>query len=86
MRFGFRYRFQFFPKITAGLMKTMYGLTPAESRLADLLLEGLEVRGIADSLGITIETTRFYLKRVLAKTGTRRQSELMKLMLSLPGQ
>jgi DNA-binding CsgD family transcriptional regulator len=54
--------------------------------LADLLLKGLEVRGIADRLGITIETARFHLKRVLAKTGTRRQTELMRLMLSLPGQ
>jgi DNA-binding CsgD family transcriptional regulator len=34
----------------------------------------------------TLATTRFQLKRVLAKTATRRQSELMRLMLSLPGQ
>jgi DNA-binding CsgD family transcriptional regulator len=37
-------------------------------------------------LGITLETARFHLKRVLTKTGARRQSELMRLMLSLPGQ
>lgn len=73
------------PKSRAAFMKMMYGLTPAESRLADLLLQGLEVREIADRLGITIETARFHLKRVLAKTGTRRQTELMRLMLSLPG-
>jgi DNA-binding CsgD family transcriptional regulator len=35
---------------------------------------------------ITLATARFQLKRVLAKTGTHRQSELMRLMLSLPGQ
>lgn len=73
------------PKSRAAFMRMLYGLTPTESRLADLLLEGLEVRGIADRLGITIETARFHLKRVLAKTGTRRQTELMRLMLSLPG-
>jgi len=61
-------------------------LTPAESRLADLLLQGYEVRAAADHLRTTLETTRFHLKRVLAKTGTRRQAELMRLMLSLPGQ
>jgi DNA-binding CsgD family transcriptional regulator len=66
-------------------MKMLYGLTPTESRLADLLLEGLDVRGAAQRLGITIETARFHLKRVLAKTDTRRQTELMRLMLSLPG-
>ena len=67
-------------------MKMLYGLTPRESRLADLLLEGLDVRGIAERLDITIETVRFHMKRVLAKTGTRRQTELSQLMLSLPGR
>ena len=67
-------------------MRHLYALTPTESRLADLLLGGLEVRDIAHRLTITLGTARFHLKRVLVKTGTRRQTELMRLMLSLPGQ
>jgi DNA-binding CsgD family transcriptional regulator len=74
------------PRSRAAVMRMLYQLTPAESRVADLLLEGLEVREVADSLGITLETTRFHLKRVFARTGTRRQTELMRLMLSLPGR
>jgi DNA-binding CsgD family transcriptional regulator len=74
------------PKSRAAFMRMLYGLTPTESRLADLLLQGFEVREAADRLRTTLETARFHLKRVLAKTGTRRQSELMRLMLSLPGQ
>jgi DNA-binding CsgD family transcriptional regulator len=74
------------PKPRAALMRALYGLTPAEARLADLLLEGLEVREIAERVGTTLETARSHLKRVLAKTGARRQVELMRLMLSLPGQ
>jgi DNA-binding CsgD family transcriptional regulator len=74
------------PKSRAAFIRMLYGLTPTESRLADLLLEGLELRGVADRLGLTIGTARFHLKRVLAKTGARRQTELMRLMLSLPGQ
>jgi DNA-binding CsgD family transcriptional regulator/PAS domain-containing protein len=73
------------PRPRAALMRALYGLTPAEARLADLLLEGCEVREAADRLRTTLETARFHLKRVLAKTGTRRQTELMRLMLSLPG-
>jgi DNA-binding CsgD family transcriptional regulator len=73
------------PKSRAVFIRMLYGLTPAESRLADLLLEGLELRGVAERLGLTIHTARFHLKRVLTKTGTRRQTELMRLMLSLPG-
>lgn len=73
------------PASRAAVLRALYGLTPAESRLADLLLQGYEVREAADHLRTTLETTRFHLKRVLAKTGTRRQAELMRLMLSLPG-
>jgi len=74
------------PTSRAAVLRELYGLTPAESRLADLLLQGYEVREAANHLRTTLETTRFHLKRVLAKTGTRRQAELMRLMLSLPGQ
>ena len=73
------------PRPRTALMQQLYGLTPAESRVADLLLEGLEVRDAAERLCITLETARFHLKRVLSKTGTHRQTELMRLMLSLPG-
>jgi DNA-binding CsgD family transcriptional regulator len=68
------------------VMQQLYRLTPAEARVADCLLDSLEVRETADHLGITFETCRFHLKRIFSKTGTRRQSELIKLMLSLPGQ
>ncbi len=68
------------------VMRQLYGLTPAEARVADHLLNGLEIREAADRLSITIETCRFHLKRIFSKTGTRRQSELVRLMLSLPGQ
>jgi DNA-binding CsgD family transcriptional regulator len=74
------------PKSRAAFMKHLYALTPTESRLADLLLGGLELRDVAHRLTITVQTARFHLKRVLVKTGTRRQTELMRLMLSLPGQ
>lgn len=74
------------PKSRGELLKMLWGLTATEARLADLLLEGLETREAAERMSITIETARFHLKRVLAKTGARRQSELVRLMLSLPGQ
>jgi DNA-binding CsgD family transcriptional regulator len=74
------------PKPRGDLLRAMYGLTPTESRLADLLLQGYEVRQTAEQMRNTLETTRFHLKQVFAKTGTRRQSELIRLMLSLPGE
>jgi DNA-binding CsgD family transcriptional regulator len=62
----------------------LYGMTPTECRGADLLLEGLDTRELVQRLSITLETARFHVKRVLTKTGARRQSELVRLMLSLP--
>ncbi len=73
------------PRSRGAVLRALYGLSPTESRLADLLLQGLEVREAADRMKTTLETARFHLKRVMAKTGTKRQTELMRLMLSLPG-
>jgi DNA-binding CsgD family transcriptional regulator/PAS domain-containing protein len=74
------------PRPRSEALRALYALTPAEARLADLLLQGLDVAQAAQQLHTTLATTRFQLKRVQAKTNTHRQSELIKLMLSLPGQ
>jgi DNA-binding CsgD family transcriptional regulator len=47
-------------------------LTRAEAALAD----GTRLPAYAEAAGITHETARWHLKRVLAKTETRSQSEL----------
>lgn len=65
-------------------LKQLYGLTPTEVRVADLLIQGKETAEIAEALKWTLGTTRFYIKKLLTKTGARRQSELLKLMMSLP--
>jgi DNA-binding CsgD family transcriptional regulator len=72
------------PQPRGAILRALYGLTPAEGRVADLLLQGLDVREISICLKLTLETARFHTKRVLSKTGAKRQSELMRLMLSLP--
>jgi len=72
------------PQSRGTLMRSLYGLTPAEARVADLLLQGLDSGEAADRLALTLGTVRLQTKRVMAKTGTRRQAELMKLGLSLP--
>jgi DNA-binding CsgD family transcriptional regulator len=72
------------PQSRAATLRALYTLTPAEARVADLLLQGRDMQEVASGLGLTLETARFHAKRVLSKTGTRRQTELMRLMLSLP--
>ena len=68
------------------ILQQLYGLTPTEARLASELLHGLELRDAAERMSIAYETARFHLKRLMTKTGTRRQTDLIRLILSLPGQ
>lgn len=72
------------PQSRGAALRALYGLTPTEARISDRLLEGLDLRELGSQLGLTVETTRFHVKRILSKTGTRRQTELMRMMLSLP--
>jgi DNA-binding CsgD family transcriptional regulator len=72
------------PQSRGAALRALYGLTPTEARIADRLLEGMDIRELGSQLGLTVETARFHVKRILSKTGTRRQTELMRMMLSLP--
>jgi DNA-binding CsgD family transcriptional regulator len=60
--------------------RMMFGLSPAESRLAIAVGGGQDVAGFADAAGLSIETVRKRLRSVLGKTGTRRQAELAALL------
>lgn len=62
----------------------LLGLTLAEARLAHALARGLSLEDAASDGGITTGTARGYLKQIFAKTGRGRQSDLVRLILSLP--
>jgi DNA-binding CsgD family transcriptional regulator len=61
-----------------------FGLSPAESRLAAALLAGKKLREVALDSGVQITTLRTQLSSVLRKTGTTRQVDLIRLLLSVP--
>lgn len=64
----------------------LFGLTYAETRLIGLLTTNIDLGDAAASLGIALTTARTHLQHIFEKTGTNRQPELMKLVLSaLPG-
>jgi DNA-binding CsgD family transcriptional regulator len=64
-------------------LRCVFGLTAAESRLANELLQGKDLTGIAESFGISRNTARSQLQSIFAKTGTSRQAELIKLLANL---
>jgi DNA-binding CsgD family transcriptional regulator len=65
------------PKMDATLLCLVYGLTGAEARLAVTLCEGQDLCAAAAKFGVTRHTVRDQLKTVFAKTGARRQAELV---------
>lgn len=72
------------PLPTARHLEQTYGLTPAESRVAVSLADGMTIEEIAEKGQVTIGTVRNQLKQVLSKTDTHRQAALVRLLLSFP--
>jgi DNA-binding CsgD family transcriptional regulator len=66
----------------ADLLRPFFDLTPAESVVLEQLVHGLTLQEIADASGTSRNTVRNQLHIVFEKTGTNRQSELIKLVLS----
>ncbi|HQS96970.1 MAG TPA: helix-turn-helix transcriptional regulator [Novosphingobium sp.] len=64
-------------------LRDLLGLTMAEARLAAVLGEGLSLVEAAQRLGIAHNTAKVQLRAVFAKTGVRRQAQLVALMGSL---
>ncbi|WP_395672013.1 helix-turn-helix transcriptional regulator [Phenylobacterium sp.] len=66
------------PQGSEALIADMFGLSPAEAGLTLSLCSGLSVADHARNRGVTVGTARIQLKRAMAKTETRRQSELVR--------
>lgn len=62
----------------------LYGLSRAESRVAALLAAGYRLEQTADILGVAYETVRKHLKQIFSKTGTYRQAELVRILVTGP--
>jgi PAS domain S-box-containing protein len=65
------------------LVQRLFALAPAEARVATLIGSGLSPRQAAKKLGISEGNVRTTLKRVFAKVGVSRQSELALLLAKL---
>ncbi|MFM2277973.1 MAG: hypothetical protein RLZZ444_204, partial [Pseudomonadota bacterium] len=62
------------------VLSGLFDLTPGESRVARQIAAGLSYEASAKALGLTVETVRTYVKRVMSKTGTSRHAELAVLL------
>lgn len=57
-----------------------YNLTQREVDVANKIFGGLNAKGIAQTLNLTHETVRQYIKTILKKTGNKNQLALIRLM------
>jgi DNA-binding CsgD family transcriptional regulator len=62
------------------ILNSQFGLTVAESKLAEALASGIDLKNYADINGTSIHTVRNQLKNIFSKTDTSRQVELAILM------
>jgi DNA-binding CsgD family transcriptional regulator len=63
-------------------LRKLYALTQAEVELVELLCDGWSLEEAASHRGVTMNTARSQLKQIFFKTGTSRQSELVRLVLA----
>lgn len=70
-------------RLPADVLKAIYSLTPSEIRLAEAILDGLSPADAASKFGVSVNTTRTQLRSLFAKTDTKRQPELVRLLIGL---
>lgn len=70
------------PWPAADSLRDAFDLTRAEAQLLAAVVGGQDLPGYADSHGVSIETARTHLKRVLNKTGYHRQLDLVRALAS----
>lgn len=68
--------------VSAGVVGELFGLTPAEAQLATHLAQGADLEEAAGELGIRRNTARSQLQSIFMKTNVKRQSELIRKILS----
>lgn len=72
------------PSFPDDALRALYDLTPAEAEVANGLLMGYSLEEIACLRRVSNGTVRQQVKGMLSKTGTSRQSDMVRLFMALP--
>jgi len=72
------------PSITVDRVRGLFLLSEAEAELAVALCGGKTLDEVASERGTSINTIKSQLKNIFSKTGTKRQTELVSLLLASP--
>jgi DNA-binding CsgD family transcriptional regulator len=71
------------PTLEPGMLRDLFGLTDAESRVAEAYLRVDTVKEVGLMLKISANTVKTHLAAVYLKTGCARQAQLVRLLMSL---
>jgi len=66
------------------LLRSLFGLTPSEARVARALASGKSVSEIAANESVSPGTVRTHVRGVLEKTGSNRQIDAVALLVGMP--
>lgn len=69
------------PRSLQQIIRQIYGLTPAETRLTEALVSGHNLKEAAESVGIMESTARSQLKSIFQKVDVNSQAHLMRRIL-----
>ena len=72
---------QLHARSSLGPLQLAFGLTPAELKLAEALMDNASIDSHAEQTGVSRNTVRTHLAHLFAKTGTTRQSQLVRLLM-----
>jgi DNA-binding CsgD family transcriptional regulator len=72
------------PDLNREVLSALFGFTPAECSVALLIGAGKTPKAAASELGVSIFTVRNHLKSLFAKTSTRDQCQLIRLLVRSP--
>lgn len=73
---------EFWQSLNPATLHDLYGLTEAESRLVDRLCAGRSLQEAAEELEVSTNTVRTHLRAIFGKTGTSRQSDLLREVIT----
>lgn len=72
------------PPLMPSMLESLFGLTPTEAQIASAFADGLRTDEIATRFEISPTTVAFHKRNLFDKTQTRRQADLIALLLALP--
>jgi DNA-binding CsgD family transcriptional regulator len=62
--------------------EALFGLSPAQARLARLIVDGKDLTEASGIVGISVTTARTHLQRIFERTGVHNQTAVVRVLLS----